>query len=57
MSKKVPTAFSRKNYKVVPLTNLKKYLHNDTSEREVNININANNGSKKFSKTLRLSVS
>jgi hypothetical protein len=43
--------------KIVPLTNLNKYLHNDTSETEVNINISVNNGSKKILKTLRLSVS
>ena len=33
---------------IVPLTNLNKYLHNDTSETEVNVNISVNNGSETF---------
>ena len=34
---------------------MNKYLHSDTSETEVNVNISANNGSEKFlKKTLRL---
>ena len=33
-----------------PLTNLNKYLHNDRSETEVNINISVKDGSKKFKK-------
>jgi len=36
------------SYKVVPVTNLNKYLHYDTSETRVNINISANNGSEKL---------
>jgi hypothetical protein len=32
LKKKVCTAFSRARYKSVPLANLNKYLHNDTSE-------------------------
>jgi len=39
----------------VPLTNVNKYLHNDTSETEVKINIRVNNGSEKFQQeTLQL---
>ena len=34
--------------KFFPLNNLYKYLHNDTSETEVNINISANNDSEKL---------
>jgi hypothetical protein len=34
--------------KIVPLTNVHKYLHYDTSETEVNLNISANNSSEKF---------
>jgi hypothetical protein len=32
IAKKVCTAFSRTSYKIVPLTNLNKYLYNDKSE-------------------------
>jgi hypothetical protein len=42
------TACSKISYKIVLLTDLNKYLHNDTSETEVNVNIGANNGSEKF---------
>ena len=42
------TVLSRRSYKIVPLINLNKYLHNDTSETEVNINISVNNGSELF---------
>jgi hypothetical protein len=45
---KVCTGCSRTSYKVVPLTNLDKYLHCDTSETEMKIKIGVNNGSKKF---------
>ena len=31
--------FKKTSYKIVTLTNLNKYLHNDTSETEVSINI------------------
>jgi hypothetical protein len=42
----------------IPLTNLNKYLHNDTSEAEVNVNISANNCSENsFKKNPRLPVS
>ena len=34
----------------VPLTNLNKYLHNDTGETEVNINESLNDGGEKFFK-------
>jgi hypothetical protein len=50
MTKKVCTACSRAIYKIVPLTNFNKYLHSDTSETEVNINISVNNGSEKLYK-------
>jgi hypothetical protein len=40
----VCAAYSRTSYKIVPLTNVNKCLHNDTSETEVNINI-VNSGS------------
>jgi len=33
----------RTSYKIVPLTNLNKYLYNNTSEAEVNVNISVNN--------------
>jgi len=41
---------SNTTYKIVPLTNVNKYLHNDTSETEVNINIGVNKESEKFYK-------
>ena len=45
IANKVCTECSRISYKTVPLTNLSKYLHNDT---EVNINISVNDRSEKF---------
>jgi hypothetical protein len=33
---------------IIPVTNVNKYLHNDTSEIEMNVNIIVNNGSEKF---------
>ena len=36
------------SYKIVPLTNFNKYLHNDTGETEIDINISVNKGSEKF---------
>jgi hypothetical protein len=57
IAKKVCTACSRTSYKTVPLTNVNKSLHNDTSETEVKINITVNNGSEKFQQeTMLLSV-
>jgi len=50
IAQKVCTACSRTSYKIVPLTNLSKYLHHDTSDTEVNINISVNNTSEKFLK-------
>ena len=50
ITQKVCKACSRTSYKIVPLTNLNKYLHYDTGETEVNINIHVNNGSEKFFK-------
>ena len=46
IAKKVYTACTRTSYKIVHLTTSNKYLHSDTSETEVNINISANNGSE-----------
>jgi len=46
----VRTACSWTSYKIVPLTNLNKYLHNDTSETEVSINVSAINGSERVYK-------
>jgi hypothetical protein len=43
IAKKVCAACSRTNYKIVPMTNLDKYLHNGKSE----INVNINNSSEK----------
>ena len=48
IAQKVCTACSRTNYKIVPFTKLNKYLHYDTSETEVNVNINVTNGSENF---------
>jgi hypothetical protein len=42
----VCTACSRTSYKIVPLNNLNKYLHYDTGEAEININIDVNKGSE-----------
>jgi hypothetical protein len=50
IARKVCTACSRISYRIVPLTNLPKYLHSGTSETEVNINRSVNNGSDKFLK-------
>jgi len=50
IEKKVCTAFSRTSYKIIPLTNLNKYLHNVIGETEVDINIDVNNGSEKILK-------
>ena len=43
ISQKEYTASSRASYKIVPLTNLNKYLHNGTSETQVNLNTNLSN--------------
>ena len=48
IAKKVGTGCSMSSYKIVPLTNLSKYLQNDRSETEVDLNISVNNVSKKF---------
>jgi hypothetical protein len=46
------------SYKIVPLTNLNKYLHYDISETEVDLNISVNNGTEKLweKKTIATSV-
>jgi len=46
-AQKVCTTCSGTSYKIVPLTNLNKYLYNYTSETELNINISVNNSSEK----------
>ena len=46
----VCTTCSRTRYKIFPLTNVNKYLHYDTRETEVGINISVNNGSEKCKK-------
>jgi hypothetical protein len=51
----VYTASTRTSYKVVPLTNLNKYLHYKTSEMDVNIHINEYNGSEKLLKNTAIS--
>ena len=48
ITQKICAAYTRTSYKIVPLTNLNKYLHNEASETEVNINIRANKDSKKL---------
>ena len=50
IAQKVYAACSRPRYKIAPITVLNKYLHNDTNETEVNVNIGANNGSEKILK-------
>jgi hypothetical protein len=50
IAEKICTAFLRRSYKIVPLTNLNKCLYNETSEREVNVNISVNNDSKNSKK-------
>ena len=41
-------ACTKASYEIVPLTNLNKYSHYDTSGTEVIINISVNDGSTKF---------
>jgi len=48
IAQKVYTARTRTSYKTALLTNLNKYLHSDTSEMEMNINIRANSVSSIF---------
>jgi hypothetical protein len=60
ITKKLCTACTRTSYKIVPVTNLNKYLHNDTGETEVIINESVNNSSEKLlkkKKPVLLSVS
>ena len=54
IAKKVCTAFSRADNKIVPLTNLNKYLYN--GKRKLKVNINNSSGKAKKKKTVRLSV-
>jgi len=48
IAQKVYTTCTRTSYKIVPVNNLNKYLHSDTSDMEVNINVSANDGSEKL---------
>jgi hypothetical protein len=57
VTQKVCTARIGTSYKVVPLTNFYTYLHYDTSETEVSINISAHNGSEKLWKKKRNATS
>jgi hypothetical protein len=51
----VYTTRVRTSYKIVPLTNLNEYLHNEISVMEVNLYVSVNNSSEKtIQKTLRL---
>jgi hypothetical protein len=45
---KVCRAGPRTSNRIAPLTNMNKYLHNNTRETELNINTSVNNGSEKF---------
>jgi len=53
-AKKICTVYSGTSYKIVPLTNLNKYLYNDESEIKVNININNSGETFPKKKSLRL---
>jgi hypothetical protein len=46
IAQKLCTACSRTSYKIVPLTNLNTYLHNDTSETEMNMNVSVTDSSE-----------
>ena len=46
IAKEVHTVLSRTNYKIVPLTNLNKYLYNGKKEIKVNINNYSENSIK-----------
>ena len=48
ISQKICTACSRTSYNIVSLTYWNKYIHNDTNETEVNINIGVNNDRGKW---------
>ena len=57
LSQKLCSSCSRKSHKIVPLTKWNKYLHNDTSERGVNVKISVNKAEKNSKKkTLSLPV-
>jgi len=45
---KVRTAHSGTSCRIVPVTNLNKYLHQDTSETEMSTKISVNNGKEKL---------
>jgi hypothetical protein len=47
-TRKVCATSSRTSYKIVPLTNLNKYLYSHTNEIGVDINISVNNCSEKL---------
>jgi hypothetical protein len=44
---------SKAMLKIVPLTSLNKYLHHETSETEIDLNISVNNGSENSKKAMR----
>ena len=49
ISQTVYTVCTRRNYKIVPVTNLNKYLHDSKVKmNNMYINIGANNGGEKF---------
>ena len=50
IAQEICTTCSRTRYKIVPLTNLNKYLHSGTSETKVYINIRVNSGSENCKK-------
>jgi len=55
LSQKLCSSCSRKSHKIVPLTKWNKYLHNDTSERGVNVKISVNKAVKNSKKNIATS--
>jgi len=54
VAQKVYTACTKTSYKIVPLTNLSKYVNYDTTEMEMNVRISATNNNEYLFKKLRL---
>jgi len=48
IARKVNTECTRTSYKTVPFTNLNKYLHYETIETEMDLNVSAINGTEKL---------
>ena len=48
IARKVYIACTRTSYRIIPLTNLNKYLHYDASPIEVNLTISTNNDNEKL---------